>query len=64
MYRRSPLKAWLHTAGTTTKKWKVQEKDGPRQEPSIVNSNCGYSYFDFLHLFGSMNDSRRKQWMA
>ncbi|CAL9085221.1 unnamed protein product [Musa textilis] len=23
---RSPLKAWLHTAGTTTKKWKVQEK--------------------------------------
>ncbi|CAL9756072.1 unnamed protein product, partial [Musa acuminata subsp. burmannicoides] len=25
--RRSPLKVWLHTAGTTTKKWKGQEKD-------------------------------------
>ncbi|THU72673.1 hypothetical protein C4D60_Mb04t14670 [Musa balbisiana] len=24
---RSPLKVWLHTAGTTAKKWKGQEKD-------------------------------------
>ncbi|CAD5174065.1 unnamed protein product [Musa acuminata subsp. malaccensis] len=53
MYRRSPLKVWLHTGGTTTKKWKGQEKEIVETRTSIVNSNCRCSYFDFLHLFGS-----------